>query len=92
MALPGRGVDSSGRAWAMLPISGDRLSGGKSLPKFLTPPAVNVFHFPEFLGYFSKDDSSVLFALSQGLHVSQEFFPLLDFLHHWTEERAVRLL
>lgn len=49
MALPGRGVDSSGRAWAMLPISGDRLSGGKSLPKFLTPPAVNVFHFPEFL-------------------------------------------
>lgn len=27
-------------------ISGDRLSRGESLPKFLTPLVVNVFHFP----------------------------------------------
>ena len=37
-----------------------------------------------YLGDFSKDDPAVLSALSQGLHVSQEFFPLLNFLHHWT--------
>ena len=37
-----------------------------------------------YLGDFSKDDPAVLSALPQGLHVSQEFFPLLNFLHHWT--------
>lgn len=42
-----------------------------------------------YLGDFSEDHSSVLPALSQGLHVSQEFFPLLDFLHHWTGRRVI---
>lgn len=35
-----------------------------------------------YLGDLSEDDPSVLFALSQSLHASQEFFPLLDFLYH----------
>lgn len=42
-----------------------------------------------YLGDFSEDHPSVLPALSQGLHVSQEFFPLLDFLHHWTGRRVI---
>lgn len=42
-----------------------------------------------YLGDFSKDDPLVLSALSQGLHVSQEFLPLLDFLDHWTGRRVV---
>ena len=37
-----------------------------------------------YLGDFGEDDPSVPPALPQGLHVSQERFPLLDFLHHWT--------
>lgn len=41
-----------------------------------------------YLGDFSQDDSSVLLALSQSLHGSQEFFPVLDFLHHCTEGRG----
>lgn len=43
--------------------------------------------FPTFglsyLGDFSQDDSSVLLALSQSLHGSQEFFPVLNFLHQF---------
>lgn len=49
-------------------------------------------HFPvgfSYLGDFSEHHPSVLSALSQGLHVSQEFFPLLDFLHHWTGRRVI---
>lgn len=42
-----------------------------------------------YLGDLSKDDPSVLSALSQGLHVSQELFSLLDFLHHWTGRRGI---
>lgn len=41
-----------------------------------------------YLGDFSQDDSSVLLALSQSLHGSQEFFPVLYFLHHCTEGRG----
>lgn len=35
-----------------------------------------------YLGDLSQDDSSVLPALSQSLHGSQELFPVLDFLHY----------
>lgn len=42
-----------------------------------------------YLGDFSKDDPSVLSALSQGLHVSQEVFPLPDLLHHWIGRRVI---
>lgn len=38
-----------------------------------------------YLGDFSQDNSSVLLAPSQRLHGSQEFFSVLDFLHHCTE-------
>lgn len=48
MTLLGKGVGSSGQGWVTL-TPGDRLGGGKSLPKFLTPLVVDVFHFPEFL-------------------------------------------
>ena len=35
-----------------------------------------------YLGDLSKDEPLVLSALSQRLHISQEFLPLLDFLYH----------
>lgn len=38
-----------------------------------------------YLGDFSQDGPSVLLALSQSLHGSQEFLPVLDFLHHCIE-------
>ena len=44
VTLLGKGVGSSGGGWVPLPPSGGRLSGGKSLPKFLTL-VVKVFHF-----------------------------------------------
>lgn len=53
----------------------------------VSSPHSRPVHLPwcfSYLGDFSKDDPAVLSALPQGLHVSQEFFPLLNFLHHWT--------
>lgn len=41
-----------------------------------------------YLGDLREDDPSVLPGPSQGLHLSQEFFPLLDFSDHWTERRS----
>lgn len=43
-----------------------------------------------YLGDFSQDDSSVLLALSQSLHGSQEFFPVLDFLHQFIKPVQLR--
>lgn len=57
------------------------LSGSPTLPLCppVSPPAGLV---RPHLGNLCQDDGSELFAMAQGFHVTQEFLPVLDFLHH----------